>query len=78
MIPLLFLQAMDDPLQLAALLPLHGLKDLHGALRLAAGRALASERLAVLKDECVLIVPVLKKKLKHTAIVNTHQTNHDK
>lgn len=57
-LPLLLLQSSDDPLQLASLLPLHGLQDLGGTLGLTAGGALATQRLAVLQDQGVLVVPV--------------------
>lgn len=59
-LPLLLLQSSDDPLQLPSLLPLHGLQDLGGTLGLTVGGALASQRLAVLQDEGVLVVPVCR------------------
>lgn len=65
--PLLLLQPGDDPLQLPSLLPLHGLQDLGGALWLTVGGALAAQRLAVLQDEGVLVVPVCR--LKRDAAV---------
>lgn len=55
-IPLFFLQISNDPLQLPTFLPLHRLQDLSGTLRLAHW-GLASERLAVLLDKGVLVLP---------------------
>lgn len=57
-VPLLLLQPSDDPLQLPSLLLLHGLQDLRRTLGLTAGGALASQRLAVLQDQGMLVVPV--------------------
>lgn len=57
-LPLLLLQASDDPLQLSSFLPLHGLQDLGRTLGLTAGGALPSQRLTVLQDQGMLVVPV--------------------
>lgn len=57
-VPLFLLQPSDDPLQLPSLLPLHGLQDLGRTLRLTAGGALPSQRLTVLQDQGMLVVPV--------------------
>ena len=48
----------NDPLQLASFLPLHSLQDLGRALGLTAGGARSSQRLTVLQDQGMLIVPV--------------------
>lgn len=72
-LPLLLLQASDDPLQLPSLLPLHGLQDLGGTLWLTAGGALATQRLAVLQDQGVLVVPVSG--LKSGGVFVTDQCN---
>lgn len=57
-VPLFLLQPSDDPLQLPSLLPLHGLQDLGRTLGLTAGGALPSQRLTVLQDQGMLVVPV--------------------
>lgn len=57
-VPLLLLQTGYDPLQLASFLPLHSLQDLGRALGLAVRGALPSQRLAVLEDQGVLVIPV--------------------
>lgn len=57
-LPLLLLQTSYDPLQLPSFLPLHSLKDLGRALGLTAGGALPSQRLTVLQDQGMLVVPV--------------------
>lgn len=54
--PLFFLQVSDDPLQFSPFFPFYRLQDLSWTLGLA-HRGLPSERLAVLLDEGVLVLP---------------------
>lgn len=60
--PLFFLQVSNDPLQFPTLFPLHGLQDLSWTLWLAHGR-LPTQCLAILLDECMLILPRETKKI---------------
>lgn len=58
--PLFFLQVGNDPLQFSAFFPFYRLQDLSWTLGLA-HRGLPSERLAVLLDESMLVLPEVTK-----------------
>lgn len=57
-IPLLLLQTSNDPLQLASFLPLYGMQDLARTLWLTTGGAFPSQRLTVLQNQGMLIIPM--------------------
>lgn len=61
--PVLLFQVIEDPLQLALLLRLHGDEDLGGASGLAEGRALV-QRLAVVLDQHVLVIAAHAQEIK--------------
>lgn len=73
--PLLLFQPSDDPFQLPSLLLLHSLQDLRRALGLTAGGALPSQRLTVLQDQSVLVIPVEIKVSYVTCEVTTKHHN---
>ena len=58
--PLFFLQVGNDPLQFSTFFPFYRLQDLRWTLGLAY-RGLPSERLAVLLDESMLVLPEVAK-----------------
>lgn len=70
--PLLLLQTSNDPLQLSSFLPLHSLEDLGRTLGLTAGGAFPSQRLTVLQDEGVLVVPVENNKSSTISYTSKH------